>query len=82
IDTIFFDVLQPVIESTLKRAAIILDSAASYDHDLASFWNETFESMSRSSVPAAELLKLKDGLREVQKEWATNSRKYPTWPEC
>ncbi|GIZ46512.1 hypothetical protein CKM354_000963800 [Cercospora kikuchii] len=82
IDTIFFDVLQPVIESTLKRAAIILDSAAPYDHDLASFWNETFESVSRSPVPAAELLRLKDRLREVQKEWATNSRKYPTWPEC
>ncbi|PPJ56038.1 hypothetical protein CBER1_03377 [Cercospora berteroae] len=82
IDTIFFDVLQPIIESTLKRAAIILDSAASYDHDLANFWNETFKSMSRSSVPAAELLKLKDELREVQKEWSTNSRNYPTWPDC
>ncbi|KAF2216356.1 hypothetical protein CERZMDRAFT_23160, partial [Cercospora zeae-maydis SCOH1-5] len=82
IDAIFFDVVQPIIESALKRAAIMLDSAAAYDQDLASFWNETFDSMSRSSAAAAELLKLKDGLREIQKEWSANSRKYPTFPDC
>lgn len=81
IDTIFFDVVQPIVESALIRASVILEPAASYDPDLAEFWKETFESTPRGSEMAAELLKLKDRLRSIHGEWSSDARKYDTWVE-
>lgn len=73
IDIVFFEVAGPIIERTLERARIVLESAADYDQDLARFCSQTLQSYPQGSDQYKEIIDLKQKLRAVQAEWAAKN---------
>lgn len=81
-DIVFFDIVEPIINAGLKKAAEMIEDTARYDYDLANLFNETMKKAKedhesgKDSTLIHEMKSLKTKLEAVRKCWAEEAKQY------